>query len=217
MPGDKDHLDPMVDSTLEPEACSPKEARERWETYLSRVRRMDFRGCPDLRRYFVFDFFNDGQFKRFDYDLLRNTLVLQLESVPSLNDVYDTRVRWGLPREMPHACEDSSYTCTFQGVAFLQIQLHAMQVENALTGELRQSLATFGDDDYQHGEILDSELARQISAVTGDRYYHLCIRTGWSREINLVFRKVLVRKLNDVKPESYTGGKRVRLTRLFRS
>jgi len=194
----------------------PEEARRRRDEYQARVRQMDFRGCPDLPRYFILDFFNDGTFERFDYNLAQNTLVMQLESVFSLNDVYNTRVRLGMPRNVPHRCEDFSYTCTFRGVTYLQIQRRPMQMEDGRTGEVRQILSPYGFDDYQHGEILESDLAAKLSAATGRRYFHLRIETGWSREIDIVFEKVLVRKLNDVKPESYTEGKRVRLTYLYR-
>lgn len=206
----------MVTAYTPHEAPNPEEAQQRWQEYQARVRLMDFRGCPDLPRYFLLDFFNDGHFERFDYDLARNTLVLQLESVPSLNDVYNTRAQLGLPRAMPHRCEDFSYLCTFQDVVYLQIRRHTMRVEDGRTGAIRHELAGLGPDDYQHGELLESDLVKELAAETGHRYFHLRIETGWAREINLIFRKVLVRKLNDVKPESYTGGKRVRLTRLYR-
>jgi hypothetical protein len=109
------------------DAFDPEAARQERAAYLEQIQAMDFRGSPDRARYFVHDFFNDGMLARFDYDPHANTLVLQMESVMALNDVYDLRVRLGLPREMPHQCEDFSYTCRFRGVAYLAVRRHLMR------------------------------------------------------------------------------------------
>jgi len=199
------------------EAEDPAAARRRHEAYLERVRDMDFRRSPALPRYFVLDFFNDGKLERFDYDPHENTLTLQMESVLTLNDVYDLRARRGMQREMPHRCEDFSYTCTFRGVVYLQVRRTPMWIGNLGASELvytlpRQRL----DDDYQRGEILESELLRELEAQSGLPLFHLRFETGFAKQVDVIFEKVVVRKLNDVRYESYTDGKRVRLSRLFR-
>lgn len=186
-----------------------------WESYLERIRATDFTRSPALPRYFVQHFFNDGKLARFDYDPHRNTLVLEMESVYTLNDVYDLRARHGLHREMPHRCEDFSYTCTFTGVAYLQVRRTSMHRENE-RGEVTHLLPGPGDDDYQHGEILDSDLRRDQEAAAGASLFHLRFYTGWAKEVDVIFEKVVVRKLNDVKYETYTEGRRVRLSHVFR-
>jgi hypothetical protein len=193
------------------------QARECYRAYLERLRATDFRRSPALPRYFVLHFFNDGRLARFDYDPRANTLVLEMESVSVLNDVYDLRARLGMPREMPHRCEDFSYTCSFRGVAYLQVRRTPMRIENAQTGEVVHALPRHRlDDDYQHGEILESPLARELGAAAGVPLFHLRFETGWAKQVEVVFQKVIVRKVNDVRYESYTGGKRLRLSRLFR-
>ena len=195
----------------------PKEAARRYEGYLERIRATDFRRSPALPRYFVLHFFNDGKLARFDYDPHHNTLVLEMESVWALNDVYDLRARLGMPREMPHRCEDFSYTCTFRGVAYLQVRRTPRQITHSERGEVIQALPPHGmPDDYQHGEIMESPLLRELEAQAGVPLFHLRFETGWAKQVDLIFEKVVVRKLNDVKYESYTGGRRVRLSHVFR-
>ncbi len=206
----------MIVYTRDEAPYDAERARQDYQAYLERLRAMDFRRSPDLPRYFALDFFNDGQFDRFEYDPHANTLVLQMESVYTLNDVYDLRARAGLPREMPHRCEDFSYTCTFRGVACFQVRRRPMRIENA-AGEVVRRLPRHGlEDDYQRGEILDSELRRDLEADAGVPLFHLRFETGWAKEVDVVFEKVAVRKVNTVKYASYTGGRRVRLSRLFR-
>jgi hypothetical protein len=198
------------------EVSSPETARRRHEEYLDRIRGMDFRRTPCLPRYFVLPFFNDGTFERFEYDPHQHLLVLQMESVETLNDVYDLRERLGMPRMMDHRCEDFSYTCTFKGVLYLQIRRMPMRITTAQGEELRQIPLVKLEDSYQHGEILDSELRRELEVQSGLKLHHLRFYTGWAKEVDVVFEKVTVQKLTDVKYESFTGGKRVRLSKLFR-
>lgn len=198
------------------DADDPDLVSRTYEAYLERIRATDFRRSPALPRYFVLHFFNDGKLERFDYNPHHNTLVLEMESVWALNDVYDLRARLGMPREMPHRCEDFSYTCTFRGVAHLQVRRSPMQVMHQ-TGEVTSAFAGGGfKDDYQHGEILESPLLREFEAQAGVPLFHLRFETGWAKQVDLIFEKVVVRKLNDVKYESYTGGRRVRLSHVFR-
>lgn len=194
----------------------PADAARRYAEYLERIRAMDFSRSPHLKRCFVLHFFNDGKLARFDYDPGRNTLVLEMESVPTLNDVYNLRAAHGLPREMPHQRADFSYTCTFRGVVYLQIRRMPMQVDYG-DGRVVQALAGDGrEDDYQHGEILDSPLRQELESAAGVPLFHLRFQTGWEKQVDLIFEKVTVRKLTPVKYESFTEGRRVRLSHLFR-
>ncbi len=190
---------------------------EPYEAYLERIRSTDFRRSPDLPRYFVLDFFNDGAFERFDYEPHENTLVLEMESVYALNDVYDLRARHGLPRVMPHRCEDFRYVCTFRDVAYLQVRRKPMQIEKAETGETTEIIPRGRfPDDYQYGRILNSSLCRELETQAGIPLFHLHFVTGWAKQVDVIFGKVSVRKSNTVKYESYTGGKRVKLSHVFR-
>lgn len=190
---------------------------EFYEAYLERIRSTDFRRSPDLPRYFILDFFNDGAFERFDYDPHGNTLVLEMESVYTLNDVYDLRARHGLPREMPHRCEDFRYVCTFRDVVYFQVRRKPMQIEKAETGQTSQVIPRGRfPDDYQHGRIFRSTLCRELEVQSGIPLFHLRFVTGWAKEVDVIFGKVTVRKSNAVKYESYTGGKRIRPSHLFR-
>ena len=193
-----------------------EQARRQQAAYLERIRAMDFRRSPDLPRYFALDFFNDGKFARFDYDPHANTLLLEMESVWALNDVYDLRARLGLPREMPHCCEDFRYSCHFKGVASLQIRRTPMRAESE-AGEVSHTFPRHGlEDDYQHGEIVASPLLREMEAQAGVSLFQLRFETGWAKQVDVIFEKVVVRKVNDTRYESYTGGKRVRLSHVFR-
>jgi hypothetical protein len=205
----------LVYSRVQP--FDPELAKRQHEEYLERARATDFRRSRDLPRYFARDFFNDGKFARFEYDPHQNTLLLQMESVLTLNDVYDLRASMGMPREMPHQCEDFSYNCTFRGVAYLQVRQAPMQRTDAEGNTVAHALPRGGvPDDYQHGEILDSPLLCELEAELGVLLFHLRFETGWAKQVDVIFEKVVVRKLNDVKYESYTGGKRVRLSHVFR-
>ena len=99
----------------------------------------------------------------------------------------------------------------------LQIRRCLMQMENLKTGETSVALPRHRlADDYQHGESLASPLCRELAEYAGVPLFQLRIDTGWSKQIEVIFEKVTVRKVTPVKYESFTEGKRVRLTHVFR-
>src|SRR5687768_6152644 len=75
----------------------PPQARQaRCEEYRRTLAQMDFRGIPDLPKWFGNDVFNDGAFQRFDYDARSSTLILEMECWAIMNEVLDIREGKGM-------------------------------------------------------------------------------------------------------------------------
>ena len=71
-------------------------------------------------------------------------------------------------------------------------------------------------DDFQRGEIQESELVRELCDYYRIPLFHLCIETGNGGTLDIVFGHVKVRKSNDVPFSDYLGGKPIRLKCLYR-
>ncbi len=192
-----------------------KLVKRRWKAYLALVRSMDFSKSPDLPKYFVYDFFHDGEFKRFELDFNRSLLIMELESIEAWCDIFDQCVQLGLPRAIhDHRCEDFIYTCTFYGVVYFAVEHDLIEVETE-TGEVRYEFWQPDEDAYRYGEIMDSPLRQRLCRKLKRDLFHLRMETHAARYLDIVFEKVVVRKKNKVRLEKYTGGRRVVFRSLF--
>jgi hypothetical protein len=190
--------------------------KPRWDAYRQKLAGIDFRGVPDLPKWFGYDLFNDGKFERFEYDARTSTLTLEMENWTVMNEVLDAREGQGPYRgDRSHRCEDFFYTCTFSRVAHfaydrpLTMTLHEDEDRPRLSRWQCQ-------DDYQRGEIQESDLVRELRAYYGIPLFHLAIETGNDGHIDIVFSHVKVRKSNSVPLSDYLGGKSPRLKCFYR-
>lgn len=196
------------------EAEPVEESKARWAAYCHSLAEMDFRGVPDLPKWFGNDVFNDGKFERFEYDARTSCLTLEMESWAIMNEVLDAREGQGPYRgDRSHKCEDFFYTCTFSQVAHFAYDRPLTMCQ----GEERPRLSRWQhQDDFQVAEIQASDLVRKLRDYYGIRLFHLMIGTGNDGTIDIVFGHVKVRKSNSVPFSDYLGGKSPRLKCFYR-
>ncbi len=193
-----------------------EELNARWQAYRNTLAEMDFRGVPDLPKWFGNDIFNDGAFERFEYDARTSSLILEMECWAIMNEVLDAREKQGAYRgNRSHKCEDFFYTCTFSRVA--HFSCHKPLTMCLHEGEEQPRLSRWQhQDDFQLAEIQESDLVRELREYYGIRLFHLAISTGNEGHIDLVFGHVKVRKSNSVPLSDYLGGKSPRLKCFYR-